>query len=228
MKKKWVVVIDGPSGAGKSTVGQKLAKKLGYLYLDTGALYRCAALVAIQNGIKPKNSMKLYTCIENSKIGFKKYLGRQHVFLNGEDATEKIRTLEMGRLSSTYSSLPVVRRALLSHQRKMGNKGGIVAEGRDLGTVVFPKADLKFFMVARLKERAKRRYMELIQSAKKVSFKTVLQEVKQRDFADRKRALAPLKKAKDAIRIDTTSLTIDQVVSQMYKVYREQLSKKRL
>lgn len=223
MKKQLVIVIDGPSGAGKSTVSQRLAKKLGYLYLDTGALYRCVALSALQRDIPPRNSRKLLQLAKQCKISFKKSGSRQHVFLNGVDVTRKIRTHTLSMLASRYSCLPVVRQALLSQQRYFGKKGGMVAEGRDLGTIVFPNADLKFFMIATLKERAKRRYVEVSKKPKNVSLKAVERDIQIRDRVDAKRSLAPLKKSADAIEIDTTSLTLDQVVQEIYRICREKV-----
>ena len=217
--KKITIVIDGPAGAGKSTVSQCLAQKLHYLYLDTGALYRAIAVAAHQKNILPTNSKKLYELCCKSQISFKTEKGKQKVYLNGKDVTQALRTPEMSLLASHYSRLPCVRKALLWHQRKLSERGGIVAEGRDLGTVVFPKAELKFFLVASLTERAQRRYLE--GSHQKHSLSQIEKEIQSRDRQDRERALAPLKKAKDAIEIDTTTLTIDQVVEELYKKFKE-------
>ena len=229
-EKKRIVVIDGPSGAGKSTVGQRLARRLGYFYLDTGALYRCVALAADQKGLrpagcKPDDSKKLFQFVKSCKIRFKRRKSRQgavsqQVFLNGKDVTKHIRTAKISLLASRYSRLPMVRRALRYQQRNFGKKGGMVAEGRDLGTVVFPKAHVKFFMVASVEERARRRYLELKQKFKSVSLKDVRRAIIVRDRADRGRRIAPLKKAKDAIAVDTTALTIDQVVDEMYNHFQ--------
>jgi len=217
--KKITIVIDGPAGAGKSTVSQRLAQKLRYLYLNTGALYRAIALAAHQKNLPPQNSQKLYDFCCKARIEFKTIKGKQRVYLNGKDVTAHLYTAEMSLLASHYSKLPVVRKALLWHQRKLGQQGGIVAEGRDLGTVVFPKAELKFFLVASLQERAKRRYLELKEHS--LPLTQIKREIQKRDQQDQKRALAPLKKAKDAIEIDTTRLTIDQVVQEMYKKFHE-------
>ena len=221
MKKKWVIVIDGPSGAGKSTISRLLAKKLGYLYLDTGALYRCVGLEADRKKIKSTDSRKLYQLVKRCKFSFKTKNLTQRVFLNGKDVTREIRKPKVSLLASQYASLSIVRRALLYVQRRFGKIGGIVAEGRDLGSVVFPKAELKFFMVATLKERAKRRYLELKPKFKGLRLVDVEREVRMRDLADSRRELAPLKRVKDAISLDTTSLTIDQVVEEMYKFFKK-------
>ncbi len=221
--KKLTIVIDGPAGAGKSTVSQRLAKRLHYLYLDTGALYRAIALAAHEKNIPPTDFQEIRWLCQRTSILFKKEKGKQKVYLNRKDVTRAIRTPHMSLLASRYSKLPVVRKGLLWHQRHLGEQGGIVAEGRDLGTVVFPKAELKFFLVASLKERAKRRYLELKRTDKKSSLKNVEKEIQKRDREDRQRALAPLKKAKDAIEIDTTWMTIDQVVEEMYKKFQDKI-----
>lgn len=216
MKKK-VIVIDGPAGSGKSTVALKLAQKLNYTFLDTGALYRAIALKASLKKIPPKNTIKLYNLSKAAKISFQKKNETQHVFLDKKDVTLKIRTREISKLASQYSALPVVRKALLYQQRELGKKGGLVAEGRDLGTVVFPKAECKFFLSASVQERAKRRYLELKEKMPDIKLLEIEAEVAKRDQEDSQRKIAPLKKAKDAIEIDTTSLTIDQVVEELYK-----------
>ena len=220
-KKKWVIVIDGPSGAGKSTVCQKLAKKLSYLYLDTGALYRCVALLVQKHELPPKNSKKLYELVAQSKIHFQKGKTVQQVILNGKNVTKLIRTSQVSLLASRYSKLKSVRKALLQKQRDVAKEGGIVAEGRDLGTVVFPNAELKFFMEASVKERARRRYLELHAKGEKVTLKEVETQIRDRDLSDERRTLSPLRKASDAIAIDTTRLTVDRVTEQLYKTFKK-------
>lgn len=212
LRKKWTIVIDGPAGAGKSTVAKCLAQRLHYVYLDTGAMYRCITWGALKHRIKPTNSKQLFEFCKHSQISFVKEGDRQKIYFNQQDVTQAIRSHKITQEVSIYSKLPVVRKALLDHQRQFGKKGGIVAEGRDLGTVVFPKAELKFFLDASLDERAKRRQLEL----KEGTLEEVKKGIKRRDHIDSKRTLAPLKKAKDAFTIDTTSLNIDQVVSCMY------------
>lgn len=221
VQKKWTVVIDGPAGAGKSTVASLLAERIGYLYLDTGAMYRCVTWGALKNKIKATNSKEIFEFCKNSTISFVKKGGKQRVFFNKKDVTEAIRSVEVTRHVSAYSKLPLVRRALLDHQRGFGKKGGIVAEGRDLGTVVFPKAELKFFLEASIGERAKRRHLEL----EKGSLNQVKKEIQKRDRIDSKRAVAPLKKAQDALTIDTTSLDIDHVVACMYNEIKKRREK---
>ncbi len=213
MKKGYIITIDGPSGAGKSTVSKKLAEKLGYLYLDTGAMYRACALKAFKMGLDPsreEDAQKVASALELKLIP----AGAQiRIFLDGEDVTDKIRTEEVGMGASKISRHRVIRQKLWEIQRKLGEQGGVVAEGRDMGTVVFPDADYKFFLTASLEERAKRRYLELLQRGEKVELEQIKKEVEKRDAQDSQRDLAPLKPAPDAIQIDTTNLNIDQVVA---------------
>ncbi len=223
MKQRYVVVIDGSSGAGKSTLAKRLSKKLGYVYLDTGALYRCIALAAYMKEVPVKNSLKLYQLAKASSIHFKNGRLRQQVFLNGVEVSQKIRAPYISLLASQYSGLPLVRKALLYHQRTFAKAGGLVAEGRDLGTVVFPKADIKFFLTANIKERAKRRYKELKNRHQHISLSRIEKEIKQRDKADTQRTHAPLRKAKDAILIDTTSHSIDQLLLRMYRIIQSKV-----
>ncbi|MEK7790922.1 MAG: (d)CMP kinase [Deltaproteobacteria bacterium] len=222
IQKKWTIAIDGPAGAGKSTAAQLFAERIGYLYLDTGAIYRCVTWGALKNKIKARNSKKLFNFCKHSRIDFFRKENRQKVYFNHKDITSYIRSAQVTRHVSAYSKLPVVRKALLGHQRRFSKEGGIVAEGRDLGTVVFPKAELKFFLDASLEERAKRRHLEI----KKGDLGQVKKEIYRRDRIDSKRELAPLKKAKDALAIDTTLLNVDQVVARMYNEFKERRKKK--
>ena len=212
--KKLIITIDGPSGTGKSTAARFLAKRLGYLYLDTGAMYRAVALKSLQKGVKSNGSKALARLAENSQIRFQKNpSGRERVFLDGKDVTAAIRKPEVSEGASRMAVVPAVRRVLVRRQQAMGAKGGIVAEGRDTGTVVFPHADIKFYLTADVKERARRRTLELRCSGIPGSFPQVLREVQQRDRRDRSRRTSPLRPARDAIRIDNTSLKSEKTLA---------------
>jgi cytidylate kinase len=215
MGKKLVVTIDGPGGAGKSTVSKALAAKLDYLYLDTGAYYRAYAYQAKQNGILPENDEQLAQIGRSIKIHTENRGGIFLVFVDGEDVTEKIRTEEISILASTISARPCVRQALLEIQRKVGSPGGIVAEGRDMGTVVFPEADFKFYLDATTSARAQRRYTELFARNAEGDYEKVASALLLRDRQDRERETAPLKPAADAYIIDSTNMTVKDVVDKM-------------
>lgn len=222
MKKGYIIAIDGPSGAGKSTVSQRVAKKLGYLYLDTGAMYRACALNAVQLGMDLDDLSCAEKLAKNLEIELMKKNDQLKVLLNRKDVSKEIRTPEMGMKASKISRHLPVREKLWELQRKMAEKGGIVAEGRDMATVVFPDADFKFYLTASPEVRAKRRYQELLEKGHKVNFEEILKEVLNRDEQDSKRELAPLKKAEEAIEIDTSGLDIDQVVEKIIEKIAEQ------
>lgn len=215
MDKKLIITIDGPGGAGKSTVSKALAARLAYLYLDTGAYYRAYAYQAKQEGIFPENDERLAEIGRRLKIHTENRDGIFHVFVDGEDVTEYIRTEEISFLASTISARPCVRKALIEIQRKVGSLGGIVAEGRDMGTVVFPDADFKFYLDATTSERAKRRYKELFSGNSDEDYEKVASALIVRDKQDREREIAPLKPAFDAHVIDSTYMTVKEVVEKM-------------
>jgi len=221
MKKKYIIAIDGPSGAGKSTVSQKLADRLGYLYLDTGAMYRAVGLKCLRQNLDMDNPEELKTIVPDLKIELKKERDKLKVLLDGEDVSEEIRRPEMGMAASRVSRHRVIREKLWELQRKLGEKGGVVAEGRDMGTVVFPHAEFKFFVTASAEERARRRFKELTAKGFDVNYDKILAEVKERDEQDSKRELAPLKSAEDAIIVDTTEMTLEQVVDKLLKIILE-------
>ena len=211
-----IITIDGPSGTGKSTAARLLAKRLGYLYLDTGAMYRAIALKAFQNGIPLNERPALARLASRSRVAFRVDPGhRLKVLLDGIDVTETIRRPEISEAASQVATIPGVRRALVSQQRILGTCGRVVAEGRDTGTVVFPKAPLKFFLTASPAERARRRLSDLRKSGHSVTLAQVLEEVKRRDLRDRRREASPLRVPKEAIRIDNTRLKSSQVVAIM-------------
>lgn len=213
--KKLIVAIDGPSGAGKSTVAKLLAKKLCYTYIDTGAMYRAVALQAERDSIDVNDSAALSRLCDSVKIEFIRSNDNLMTILNGEDVSEAIRTPEMSMAASNISARKEVRDALLFLQRKMGKGGGVVLEGRDVGTVIFPQAEAKFFLDASLEERGRRRHKELVGKGNNISLEQTIEEVRKRDSNDSFRDIAPLKKAEDAVVIDSTGLNIEQVVERM-------------
>lgn len=224
LKRQFIIAIDGPSGVGKSTLSRRLAEKLGYINIDTGAMYRSVALAAHRSGIATDDGDALGVLCARLDICFVRQNGSEKVLLNGEDVSEAIRTPELSLLSSQVSAQPAVRLAMVSLQRQMGEHGGVVLEGRDIGTVVFPGAEVKFFLAATSSERAKRRYLELKAKGLDVDLLQTLAEVEARDAADCGRQHAPLCQAEDAVLIDTTVLDIDQVLDRMLKVVTERQS----
>lgn len=211
MKKK-VITIDGPAGAGKSTISKALADKLKYLYLDTGALYRALAYKALKQNIALNDSAALAAFCSVTDVTLNNVDGRMTVYVDGEDVGDKIRTEEVGLAASALSAFSVVREKLLSLQRDAGLQGGIVAEGRDMGSVVFPNADYKFYLDADIQERTRRRHSELHQKSSPVAMEGILKDMKARDHQDSQRAIAPLKPSPDAFVIDSTSLDVSEVV----------------
>lgn len=216
-----IIAIDGPSGAGKSTVARLLAEHLGYLQIDTGAMYRAAALLIAQAGIDLDDQTTLEGFCNRLDIRLDIHDGRQRVIANGSDVTNQIRTPEMSLLTSHTSALKPVRDALLKSQRLMGIQGGVVLEGRDIGTVVFPDAELKFYLIASAEERGRRRYQELTLKGEQVDLVTTIAEVIARDQQDTGRDLAPLRQAEDAIAIDSSHLTLDEVLAQMMTIFHQ-------
>lgn len=220
--KKNVVAIDGPAGAGKSTIAKIVAKKLGYLYLDTGAMYRAVTWNALRQKADFHDPKLLTRIAKQTKIEFvqdhkKKLL---QVFVNGEEITQKIRTEKVSRHTNAAASVPGVRTILRNQQRRIGQNENIVMEGRDIGTAVFPKAEIKFYLDASPMERAKRRYKELKARGKKVSLEHIAHAIAQRDYRDKHRSASPLKKAADAIVIDSTRMTLKQVADHILKMIK--------
>lgn len=213
--KKIIVAIDGFSSTGKSTVAKQLAKYLGYIYVDTGAMYRAVTLYAMQQGLINTNHFdenELVNQLKNIQITFKfnPDLGFAEAYLNGENVEKQLRTLEVSSYVSKVAAIPEVRYVLVKQQQQLGKDKGVVMDGRDIGTVVFPNAELKLFMTASAEDRAQRRYDELINRGDHVTYEAVLKNVKERDYIDSHREDSPLKKAKDAIEIDNTNLDLQQ------------------
>jgi cytidylate kinase len=216
-----VVAIDGPAGAGKSTVTKRLARELGYALLDTGALYRSVALVARQRGVSWDDADGLAEIARDLAVEFELDGEVNRVRIGGDDVTAAIRTAEISSGASQVSALPPVREALLDLQRRLGARGGVIAEGRDVGTVVFPNAAAKFFLTASDEIRARRRCDELAAAGQPAAYDDVLAEIRIRDQRDSNRAVAPLKQADDAVLVDSSDRTVDEVVAEMRR-YVEQ------
>jgi cytidylate kinase len=220
MNEKFVVTIDGPAGAGKSTVSKALAKKLSYIYLDTGALYRAFAYKVLQEGISPCDESELAGLCSHIKIYLENIDGNLNVFVDGENITKRIRSEQVGLVASTVSAVSAVRERLLSIQRDVGKKGGVVAEGRDMGTVVFPNADYKFYLDAGVEERIRRRYSELLSRSSSAEYETIASDLVARDRQDRERDIAPLKPSEDAIIVDSTRMSVTEVVEKMISIIK--------
>ncbi len=222
---KLLITIDGPAGAGKTTVSKALAHRLEYTYIDTGALYRAVAYEAKLNGLEAHDDEALEKLCSGLEIAFVRGDQGLRLICNQVDITDRIRTPEITMLASAISARPVVRRFLFGLQRKMGKDKGVVFEGRDMGTVVFPKADVKFYLNASTRMRALRRYNELLPKSK-ITLEEVEKDLKQRDQNDSTRDLAPLKPAEDAVRIDSTDMSIQEVVDQMIACIEEKSGEK--
>jgi cytidylate kinase len=216
--RKPIVAIDGPSGAGKSTVSRRVAQELGFTYIDTGAMYRCIGFAALRDGLSCENSPALDKTLDTIEIAFDGPATKQQVFLNGENVSEQIRVHEVSKAASDFSALPVVREKLVALQRNMGQVGGVVMEGRDIGTNVFPDAEVKIYLDASAKVRAKRRYDELRAKGESIGFEKILEDQEKRDEQDMNRPLNPLCKAVDAEVVETSEMTIDEVVTNICKI----------
>ena len=225
-KSKAVIAIDGPAGSGKSTVARILAQRLGYSYIDTGAMYRAVAYRAMQAGLDvQKDAEKIGRLAGELSYEFRQVDGEQHLFVDGEDVEEAIRSVQVGNLSSPVSAIPQVREHLVAAQRQMAAAGGVVMEGRDIGTVVLPDADLKVFLTATAGERARRRWRQLQEQGIIEDYEQVLRDQLERDQRDSSRAVAPLRPAEDARELATDKLTAQQVVEVLESWLREALAR---
>lgn len=220
MNKPISIAIDGPAGTGKSTVAKQVAERLGFVYVDTGAMYRAVAWKSLREGIALSDETALVTMTERMEIRFERGDG-QRVFVDGTDVSEAIRTPEVSQLSSPVSAVPGVRARLTELQKQMGARGGVVMEGRDIGTVVLPEAEVKVFLTASPEVRAERRLKELRAKGFAVDFDGILAEIKERDERDSTRAVAPLRQAGDAHLVDTDTLTIEQVIAAVVALARK-------
>lgn len=217
------VAIDGPAGAGKSTIARKVSEEIGFIYVDTGALYRTIGYYAILHNIDPEDKDKISACLDNIKITLKFNQGKQCVFIGDIDVSDKIRTPEISMAASAVSAIPSVRKFLLDLQKNLALENNVIMDGRDIGTVILPNADIKIFLTASSEERAKRRYADLKIKDKDIKFQDVLNDIKQRDFNDINRKIAPLKPADDAIIVDTTGESLEQSVSRLSSLIRERI-----
>ena len=224
MAKTYTIAIDGPAGAGKSTIARRLAKELGYYYVDTGAIYRTVAYFLDLLGISPKDvdGVERYLDELTVEIEYDEE-GKQHMLMNGMDVTDDIRTQEISQKASLVSAHAIVRDMLLEMQREVARKHNVIMDGRDIGTVVLPKATVKIFLTASAEVRAKRRMDEMIAKGQKANYEQVLKDIQQRDYQDSHRAIAPLKQAKDAVLLDTSELDVEGVIAAMKKIVGEKI-----
>ena len=224
MAKTYAIAIDGPAGAGKSTIAKRLAKELGYYYVDTGAIYRTVAYFMDLLGVSPKDVDGVERYIDELTIQIEyDEEGKQHMIMNGMDVTGEIRTQDISQKASLVSAHAVVREVLLDMQRDVAKSHNVIMDGRDIGTVVLPKADVKIFLTATPEVRAKRRTDELLAKGQQAVFETVLKEIQQRDYQETHREIAPLKMARDSIKLDTSELDIEGVVDAMKKIIGEKI-----
>ena len=220
------IAIDGPAGAGKSTIAKKISAELGYVYVDTGALYRAIGLYAIRSGVPEQTEQYVVPLLPEIRVELKFIDHMQRVFLNAEDVSEAIRQNEVSMAASNVSAIPAVREFLFALQQQIARENNVIIDGRDIGTVVLPHADIKIFLTASPEDRAKRRHLELLQKGQEVDFDTLLQEIIERDHNDSTRAIAPLKKAEDAIAVDTSGNSLEESIALLTDLIKSQLQKK--
>ena len=215
------IAIDGPAGAGKSSIAKALSKRLGYIYIDTGAMYRAVALFFLENNVADGTDSRIESLLDKLEISIKYEDGAQKVILNGEDVTGKLRLEEIGKLASKFSAIGSVREKLVALQRKLAQKENVVMDGRDIGTVVLPNADLKIYLSASSKVRAKRRYLELLEKGQTdLDINDIEDEIIKRDEADMNREISPLKQADDAYYLDSSDMTLEEVVSKILSMVK--------
>ncbi|MCR5557123.1 MAG: (d)CMP kinase [Butyrivibrio sp.] len=219
MSKK--IAIDGPAGAGKSTIAKMVAKELGFIYVDTGAMYRAMALYMLNNGIDASESEKISATCQTADITIRHENGAQKVYLNGEDVTELVRKEEVGKMASASSVNGDVRKKLVELQQKLAETTDVVMDGRDIGTVVLPNADLKVFLTASSRVRAERRFKELTEKGTECDIDVIEKDIIERDYRDSHREISPLKQADDAVLVDSSYMTIDEVAEKIISLYKD-------
>ena len=215
------IAIDGPAGAGKSTIAKKVAKELDFIYVDTGAMYRSMALYLIRKGVKAEERNRIVELLPEIHVTLAYVEGEQHVYLNKEDVSSLIRNEEVSQMTSSVSTIPEVREALLSLQRNLAKENNVLMDGRDIGTCVLPNAELKIYLTASTKVRAKRRYDEMIEKGMECNLKELEASIKERDYRDMNREIAPLKQAEDAVFLDTSDMNIEEVVNAIIRLVKE-------
>lgn len=218
------IAIDGPSGAGKSTISKAVAKALGYLYVDTGAIYRTVGVFVRNHGVDPRDAAGVAELLPQIKIEMRHMDGVQRMYLNGADVTVTIREHEISRYASDVSAIPAVRAFLLEMQRKFASENNVIMDGRDIGTVVLPNATVKIFLTATSEDRARRRWLELTEKGSDISFEKVLEDMRVRDRNDASRAIAPLKPAEDAELLDTTGFELEDSIAAITELIRKKVS----
>ncbi|MCQ4021851.1 MULTISPECIES: (d)CMP kinase [unclassified Ruminococcus] len=218
------VAIDGPAGAGKSTIAKTAAKRLNFIYVDTGALYRTLGYGASVGGVDIHNEAELERYLENSSVELKFIDGEQRVFLNGQDVSDKIRTPQMGTAASEISAIPMVREYLLGMQRALAKSNNVIMDGRDIGTVVLPNAEVKIFLTASPECRAKRRLKDFEQKGEAVDYDEVLRLIKERDYQDSHREIAPLKPAEDSVIVDNSQLDLEQSIEKIISIVQDRIA----
>ena len=215
------VAIDGPAGAGKSTIAKRVAKEKGYIYVDTGAMYRALAVYFLDKKINPENLDAIAAACEGAEVKIQYEQGEQQVYLNGENITSRLRNEEVGNMASKVSAVPEVREHLLNLQKELARTQDVVMDGRDIGTCVLPDAPAKIYLTASVEVRAVRRYKELLEKGMEADLKEIEKDIEDRDYRDMHREHSPLKQAEDAVLLDTSSMTLAQVVEEILKIVRE-------
>ena len=218
------VAIDGPAGAGKSTIARMLARELNYIYVDTGAMYRAMALYLLRQKVSKENTSEIGTTCQNADITIEYQDGVQIVLLNGENVNEFLRTEEVGNMASVSSAIPEVRQKLLNLQRKLAATMSVVMDGRDIGTTILPDAEVKIYLTASSLTRARRRYLELQEKGIDCNLEEIQKDIEERDERDMNRTVSPLKQAEDAVLVDSSDMTIEQVVSHILEIYHSRVS----